>query len=232
MMDIKAQWRKLGEQFDAKASRERMLLAVAAVGGIILLGNSLLIEPASARVRQLQRQSEQQTMEANGLLAQGDGVRAQLQTDPDAERKVELGRLKHRLAEVESSLKALEDGFVPPAQMNSVLENLLASSGRVRLVSLKSVPPVNLAEPPKPKDQEKAPEPVPQIPSPLGLYKHGVELRLEGSYGDLYAWLAQLEANQKKLLWGEVRFAVTEYPRAVMMLTIYTLSTDKAWLAI
>ena len=231
-MDFRAQWQKLGAQFDAKVQRERMLIAVAAVGGVILLGNSFLVEPALARARQLQRQSEQQTMEANGLMAQADGIRAQLQMDPDAGRKAEIGQLKLRLAEVESSLKALEDGFVPPGQMNGVLENLLAGNGRVRLISLKSLAPTNLAEPPKPKDQEKAAEPVVQVPSPLGLYKHGVELRLEGSYGDLYAWLAQLESSQRKLLWGEVRFAVTEYPRAVMSLTVYTLSTDKAWLAI
>lgn len=231
-MDFRAQWQKLGAQFDAKVQRERMLIAVAAVGGVILLGNSFLVEPALARARQLQRQSEQQTMEANGLMAQADGIRAQLQMDPDAGRKAEIGQLKVRLAEVESSLKALEDGFVPPGQMNGVLENLLAGNGRVRLISLKSLAPTNLAEPPKPKDQEKAAEPVVQVPSPLGLYKHGVELRLEGSYGDLYAWLAQLESSQRKLLWGEVRFAVTEYPRAVMSLTVYTLSTDKAWLAI
>lgn len=231
-MDFRAQWQKLGAQFDAKVQRERMLIAVATVGGVILLGNSFLVEPASARARQLQRQSEQQTMEANGLMAQADGIRAQLQMDPDAGRKAEIGQLKVRLAEVENSLKALEDGFVPPGQMNGVLENLLAGNGRVRLISLKSLAPTNLAEPPKPKDQEKAAEPVVQVPSPLGLYKHGVELRLEGSYGDLYAWLAQLESSQRKLLWGEVRFAVTEYPRAVMSLTVYTLSTDKAWLAI
>jgi hypothetical protein len=29
-----------------------------------------------------------------------------------------------------------------------------------------------------------------------------------------------------------VRFTVVEHPRSVLSLTVYTLSTDKAWLAI
>ena len=231
-MDFKAKWQALGGRFDAKSKRERVLIAAAVVGGILLLGNALLVEPVSIKARQLQRQSELQSMETNGLLGQMAAVRAQLQADPDAGRKGEISQFRIRLSEIETALKALEDGFVPPSQMNGVLEDLLRSHGRVRLVSLKSMPPTNLAELPKAGEQDKSAEVRPAGPAPLGLYKHGVELKLEGSYADLYAWLAQVEAGQRKLLWGEVRFSVVEYPRAVMSLTVYTLSTDKAWLAI
>jgi len=231
-MDFKAKWQALGGRFDAKSKRERVLIAAAAVGGILLLGNALLVEPVSIKARQMQRQSELQSMETNGLLGQMAAVRAQLQADPDAGRKGEISQFRIRLGEIETALKALEDGFVPPSQMNGVLEDLLRSHGRVRLISLKSMPPTNLAEPPKAGEPDKSAEVRPAGPAPLGLYKHGVELKLEGSYADLYAWLAQVEAGQRKLLWGEVRFSVVEYPRAVMSLTVYTLSTDKVWLAI
>lgn len=232
MNAIKARWQALGAKFDAKAQRERLLLAVAAVGGVWLLGNSLLVDPALAKVRQTKAAVAQQEGELATVQAQTGVVRGQLQADPDAGRKADIARLNVRLKELEGDLKALEDRFIPPEQMNGLLESLLSNNARLRLVSLKSLAPTNLAEAAKAKVTEKAPENPVQVANPLGLYKHGVELRLEGSYADLYAWLAQLESNQKKILWGDVRFVVTEHPRSVMTLVVYTLSTDKAWLSI
>lgn len=228
MNAIKVRWQKLGAVFDAKAQRERLLLAVVAVGGVLLLGNSLFVDPTLAKVRQVKTHLAQQDAELSTVQSQTNVVRGQLQADPDAARKADIVRLNARLQELERDLKALEDRFVPPEQMNSLLDSLLSNNARLRLLSLKSLAPVNLADAVKVKTTENA---VP-VANPLGLYKHGVELRLEGSYADLYTWLAQLETSQKKILWGDVRFVVTEHPRSVMTLVVYTLSTDKAWLSI
>lgn len=224
------QWQKLGQRFDAHTARERVLLAAAAVGGVVLLGNLLFIDPVLGRSRQLQRQTEQQRQEGQTLAAQMGALKAQLQVDPDAGKKAEVARLRSDLAAVEAELKALEGDFVPPERMNALLDQLLANQPRLRLLSLKSLPPENLAAPSATKAPGEAVASL--VEAPLGLYKHGVELRLEGGYADLHAWLAQVEASTQKLLWGDVRFSVVEHPRAQLSLTVYTLSTDKRWLAI
>lgn len=231
MSALSTQWKQLGARFDAYSQRERALLAAALILGTLLLGNSLLVDPNFARAKIAQRLGEQQAMEATSLESQITVTKAQLQVDPDAGRKAEVARLKAVLATVENNLKALEGGLVPPEQMNSLLEQLLASNTRLRLVSLKSLAPINLAAAGKTEEAAKLPLPAAQTKE-LGLYKHGVEIRLEGSYADLYAWMSQLESTQRKLLWGDVRFTVVEHPRSVLSLTVYTLSTDKAWLAI
>ena len=231
MSALSTQWKQLGARFDAYSQRERALLAAALILGTLLLGNSLLVDPNFARAKIAQRLGEQQAMEATSLESQITVTKAQLQVDPDAGRKAEVARLKAVLATVENNLKALEGGLVPPEQMNSLLEQLLSSNTRLRLVSLKSLAPINLAAAGKTEEAGKLPLPAAQ-PNELGLYKHGVEIRLEGSYADLYAWMSQLESTQRKLLWGDVRFTVVEHPRSVLSLTVYTLSTDKAWLAI
>lgn len=231
MSALSTQWKQLGARFDAYSQRERALLAAALILGTLLLGNSLLVDPNFARAKIAQRLGEQQAMEATSLESQITVTKAQLQVDPDAGRKAEVARLKAVLATVENNLKALEGGLVPPEQMNSLLEQLLASNTRLRLVSLKSLAPINLAAAGKTEEAAKLPLPAAQAKE-LGLYKHGVEIRLEGSYADLYAWMSQLESTQRKLLWGDVRFTVVEHPRSVLSLTVYTLSTDKAWLAI
>lgn len=226
MKALKDGFQKMGSRFDAYSQRERAMLAAALVGGVVLLGNALLIDPNFARARAAQKLGDQQRMETSGLEPLVISTKAQLQVDPDAGRKAEIARLMAELSGVEAKLKALESSLVPPEQMNALLEQLLSSHARLRLVSLKSMPPVNLAKSGKPDEIEKLPK------DALGLYKHGVEIRLEGSYADLYGWLSQLEKTQRKLLWGDVRFTVVEHPRSVLALTVYTLSTDKAWLAI
>lgn len=230
MSDLQAQWKKLGTRFDAFSQRERALLAAAVVGGVLLIGFTLLIDPNLARARIADRLAAQQAGDVQSAQSQLQTLQAQLKVDPDAGRKAEIGRLKGELVNVENALRNLEGGLVAPERMNAVLERLLAGNAGLRLLSLKSLPPVNLADTgAKPADGE-ATSPAGKLM--LGLYKHGVEIRVEGSYAELYAWLTQLENAPEKILWGDARLQVTDHPRSVMSVTIYTLSTDKAWLAI
>lgn len=249
MKMLREKWQLAGQSFDAKTPRERALLAVAVIVGTVLLGNMLLLDPLLVRSRQVQKQIDQQKQEAQMLTEQAALLTEQVRSDPDAVKKTKANHLRADLAGIESELNALAVSFVPPEEMDGLLENLLAGYPRLRLVSLKSLPPVNLAEAgsadtPAPAgrggaaipnrssgaETERVRPPAPS--SNVGLFRHGVEIQLEGSYRDLHAWLAQMETAQQKLLWGGLRFSVVEYPRARIVLTVYTLSTDKAWLAI
>ena len=64
-----------------------------------------------------------------------------------------------------------------------------------------------------------------------GLYKHGVELRLEGGYAELADYLARLEKLPQKLLWSNASLSADKHPKLVLTLTVFTLSLDRAWLA-
>ena len=64
------------------------------------------------------------------------------------------------------------------------------------------------------------------------LWRHGVELVLEGSFSELEAYLAALESLPRRLQHGEMRLEVGQYPTATLTLKLYTLSLDKTWLQI
>lgn len=228
MNELKQQWEKLAVRFNAYSQRERTLLAAAVIGGVLLIGFSLLIDPNLTRARIAERLAQQQKNDVLGVEAQLQSLKAQLQVDPDAGRKAEIEKLRNELQRVESAVRNLEGGLVAPEKMNVVLERLLAGNSNLRLLSLKSLAPVNLADAGKASDEDGKIAPS----SMLALYRHGVEVRLEGTYADLHGWLSQLENTQEKILWGDVRLQVTEHPRSVLSLVIFTLSTDKAWLAI
>jgi hypothetical protein len=63
----------------------------------------------------------------------------------------------------------------------------------------------------------------------LPLYRHGVALSVEGSYGDLLAYLQALEALPHKLLWGPLTLDVEHHPQVLLKLEVYTLSLQAEW---
>lgn len=78
----------------------------------------------------------------------------------------------------------------------------------------------------------REPQPATADAGASGLYRHGVELELEGSYGELLAYLRAIEALPQRVLWGGVALKVVQHPTAVMTLRVYTLSRERHWLEI
>lgn len=63
------------------------------------------------------------------------------------------------------------------------------------------------------------------------LYRHGVEITVEGQYADLMGYLSALEGLPgPRLLWGGIKLKVEKHPTVQLSLTVYTLSLDQAWL--
>lgn len=218
-------WRGLAARFDGLARRERAMVAAAAIGGVLLGGQTLLVDPVSSRNASLRQDIERQRGELAALQVQLVTQEALLRADPDAGKKAEVAALQESLRHADRQLEALEAGLVQPERMNAVLENLLRRHPGLRLVSFKTLPPEPLLEP-SAKDDAKAPA------RDFNVFRHGVEIRLEGGFADLHAYVAQLEQGPQKFLWGEMSLAVTEYPKSQLTLVVYTLGSDKAWLAI
>lgn len=223
-------WKMLAGRYSALLPRERRIVALALLIGPALLFYLLLLEPEFKRVARLKATVIGTQQNLNDLQAQTATLRDQLQQDPDAAKKAELAKLRAEVGGADEKLKKLEESLVPPEQMNATLERLLARQPNLQLLSLKTLEPESVVPPAKvdPKAEGAA---APQARG-FDLYRHGIELRLEGNYVDLHAYLAQLEREQKKLLWGRLQLEVVQYPKAHMTLVVYTLSSDKAWLAL
>lgn len=226
MKSVHEAWKRLSARYSAMSPRERRLVAAAAVLGPLLVGNTLLVDPAFNRAGILRRSIEQQQASAADLQAQAANLRIQLQADPDAPKKSELAALKGQVAMVDERLKQLQDTLVAPEEMNALLERLLARHAGIRLISLKTLAPESIF--PRPAATDGKPTPRRQF----DIYRHAVELRLEGSYLDLLAYVDQLEKADRKILWSSLQFSVIEHPRSQLTLVVYTLGSDKAWLSI
>jgi MSHA biogenesis protein MshJ len=219
--------------------RERILVAIGLVLGPMLLVNTLLLEPAANKAKAARQALRQADLTRNDLVNQLVALQAALQNSPDVALKAELQKISDSGADSNARLSSLRKSLVSPAEMSGMLEQLLARHPGLRLVGLRTLPPESLlpkaAAPDTPEAKKIAEEKstgASRTGPAFDLFRHGVEVKLEGGFADFYGYLAQLERQEKRLLWGSLRFEVVEHPKARLTLVIYTLSTDKAWLSL
>ncbi len=226
-MSLRSSWDSLNQRYAALSRRERILVALAVVLGPLLIGHSLFVDPQNARLKGMQNTVATEEATVARLQAEASSLQQQLAIDPDAGRKADLAALIAERDKLDGQLRQFSTVLVRPEEMNGLLGNLLVRNAGLRLVSLKTLAPQSVLPVVDAKDAATKP-----AERSFDLYRHGVEIRLEGSYGQLQAYMAQLEKLQQKLLWGKLDYRVIDYPRAELTLVVYTLSPDRTWLAL
>ena len=218
----------LAEKFDALAKRERYLVAVALLGGVLLLGWTTIVDPARSRSRVAERAIVEQRAQLATLAAQLQAL--QTGPNPEALAAAELVEIKQQIKALYERYAALGGSLVAPQQVAGLLEEMLGGKSNLRLLSLRTLPVAPVLE-----TKERAPAAAvnpPAAAAPAGLYKHGVEIRLEGGYAELADYLQRLEKSPQKLLWSSVSLSAENHPKLVLTLTVFTLSLDRTWLIV
>lgn len=213
-------------KYDALVLRERRLVALALLGGVLLVGWSMAIDPAFSRLRIAERGIAEQRAQLASLQTQ-TAILQSPDHDPDVRARAELAALKAQLSGLRERLSTVENALVPPQRMTGLLEEILGRRSGLHLLSLHTVSVKPVLE-----KNEGAESASPTKTVAGGLYKHGVEIKLEGSYAELADYLARLEKSPQKLLWSSATLSAEKHPRLVLTLTVFTLSLDKAWLIV
>lgn len=271
MKNLRQRWNAVSAKLDAMSLRERVLVFTAVTGLILFLIYTMAVEPLLVRQSALQAQIRQQQNQISGIDAETVGKAQSFVADPDAETRARLEQAQAEINRIGASLLAVQKGLVAPQKIAPLLENMLRGNGKLRLLSLKSLPvtgmnaaaagatvapaapaaaaaaqaaePANPANPPNPAGAPVAALATVAAPAvPAGgaaapavkprelLYRHGVEIVLEGSYLDMISYMQGLEALPVQLFWGGARLDAEHYPQARLTLTLYTLSLDEKWM--
>ncbi len=216
---------QLAAKYDTLPQRERKLVAVALVGGVLLLGWTMFVDPARERLRIAELGISEQGFQIAAVKSQMSVLQSPRQ-NAEASARAELDRLTQQRREQNARLLSMEAALVPPQRMSGLLEDMLGRKSGLRLVSLRTLPMAPLA------DKKDGPEAARVARPASELYRHGVEIKLEGGYAELTDYLARLEAAPQKLLWNSVSLNAEKYPTLVLTLTVFTLSLDRAWLIV
>lgn len=234
---MKQYWERIRGAIDDMSLRERAMIFVAAAFVVIELMNVGLLDPLLARQKVMSAQVVQQQEKMKELQAQIQSLLQARRDDEHSPLREHLAQLKQQLQEQDNYLQSRRDRLIAPDKMAGLLRQVLEKDGRLQLVELKTLPVSLLIEKPtidtaaqstvvNPASGQKQPDSQRQI------YKHGVSITVRGGYLDLMRYITALENMPVQMFWGEVNLSVEKYPDAVFMLTVYTLSLDKTWLAV
>jgi MSHA biogenesis protein MshJ len=235
---MKQYWQRLAARIDARTARERLLIFAMAASILIMLINAFVLQGQLDRQQQLSRrikQDQARLAEVQGEIRQKSQIHA---ADPDAENRKRLQIAKQQLAQMHRALGDMQKGLVSPDKMAELLEGILRQNARLRLISLKTLPASALNDATVLEQSDKGKISLIEkdrggaVQSMNAIYKHGVELVVQGSYPEIAAYLADLERMPWQLFWSKAVLDVEEYPKATLTLTLYTLSLDKRWLNI
>jgi MSHA biogenesis protein MshJ len=206
----------------------------------VFAGHTFVLAPQDVKQASLRDQIAQQ----NAAMAVIDGeITARVQgsqVDPDAPARARLNAMQQEMAQLGGQLLALEHGLVPPERMGPLLDGILRANGRLKLVSMRTLPAEPLAGPgpaPVSAPVSAAIAAAPAAPSiaaasgdvPL-LYRHGVEVTVRGNYLDMVDYMSALDAMPTRMFWGRAQLDVETYPAARLTLTLHTLSLDRQWM--
>lgn len=222
-------WTRTRSRYLALARRERALILAAALVLIVGLGLLLFVEPALKQRALWQRQITQQRAELAALQPQVAALQHR-QRNPDAATRAQLEALRQQMQLTDGEFAQLQRALVPPQDMGRLLEGLLQQHRGLQLIGLRSVPvnPVSeLMSAPKPAGaaSQAAAKDAPRD----WLYRHGVEITVQGNYADLQAYLAALERLPRRVYWGELTIDAQGWPATVMTVTVYTISLEPTW---
>ncbi len=208
--------KRYADRVDAMSLRERVLIFLAIAVVLVALADSALFEPILKRqkvnsLRIQQQQDEIRTMQAQvQVYAQarsGEGANAARQRFE--KRRAELAALDREIAEKHR-------GLVTSERMAKMLSEILRRNPDIELLSLRTLAATGVAS----------------APSGSGLYRHGIEIAVAGSYFKTLNYVGQLERLPAKIFWGNMELQAGAYPKVTLKVTLYTLSPEKTWLFI
>lgn len=217
---MKLWWRDLLDRIDALSLRERVMVLLAALLLIGVLWDTVLMRPVDRSRKRMEPEVVALRAEVQRLDRTIAELAEQRGSDPNAALRAQLQQERTGIADLDGQLGGLTSGLIAPEQMVQVLDQVLDRSKPLDLVALRTLPAEPLASL------------VPGEALPSQIFRHGVEIELEGSYLDLLAYLRALDQLQWRFYWQTLELDVTAHPRIRVKLTAYTLGQEEAWIGV
>ena len=214
------------DRIDALSLRERALVFLAAAAVLFLTYDTFLLEPLLKRQKSLFEATQLRQAAVTGIEQQIQAVLQRRSDDPDAANRAAQKQLQDELALLDAKLAQRQSRLVPADRMVRLLEAMLRDKRQLQVLSLRSAPPVELGG--KVGAAAAAPQPGAAAMAERGLYRHGIELALRGTYPDLLDYVAALEAYRDKFYLGASSLSANGVD-ATLTLSLYTISLSSTW---
>jgi MSHA biogenesis protein MshJ len=212
-------------RYERLTRRERGLAIAAATTLILGLGHLLLVDPVAKRRAALERQITTQQAERDALrVSMAGGAH-----DRNTALRSQLDTLRTQLRATDREFDAIRNGLVQPQHMGALLQSLLTEHRGLQLLGLRSLRVTPVGAPAAIEAKPVGAPPAASTTNDAWLFRHGVEIRVQGSYADMVGYLQALENLPRRVHWGDLEIDARRHPVNVMTVTIYTVSLEKSW---
>lgn len=216
---MNAALKRYADRIDALTLRERSLIFAAATAILVLLAKVALIDPLLSQQRRLGQEVAANQKAIGTTQLQIQQLAAGEQSDPHRALRERVASLRTALESLEADIAEEQRRFTDPERMRPILEEMLSARSGLALVEMKTLP-VTILGPTAGAGKSSA-----------GIFRHGVEVTVQGRYLDLHGYLTALESLPTRLYWGKATLTA-DYPVATLKVTIYTLSVERAWIVV
>lgn len=202
-------------RLDGLSVRERMLIFITVLAVSATVWHLVLMEP-------LLRQADAARAEISATRVRIEAANQSLQDQVlqlaqlDTTNQTRFALIQQRIEQVDERLAEYSGQLIDPAEMAFVLESVLKSQSGLRLKRIR-----NLGAEALTADDEN---------DSVILYRHGLEIEVEGSYLDCLAYLEEIEALPWRFYWQFLELDVLDYPRNRIRIEVSTLSLDEEWI--
>lgn len=218
---------ELRQKIDARNIRERSLLFLCVLAVVFLLWNLLVQSSLDKSEQALNTQLKDLKTQRQSLETQVTAISQALATDPNLEQKNHIAQLKSQISALDTQLGGLSQGLVSADDLPGILQEMLAKTSTLTLTHVQTLPveelPLTFATQVENAEAEEV---------SAGIFKHGVVLRVSGSYFQLLEFLHLLETSSWRFYWEQLDYRVTTYPNADILLRVYTLGAEKGRLGV
>ncbi len=218
-------------RFDALSQRERLLVALTLVALLLFAWWLLVYEAVVPQTRSLQQSSQRAEGELQALRAARDGIRRRLDQGVHREQRARVEALQQELARLRRQLEEGTEDLVSPQEMFALMRQMIDAAPKLRLLELRrsAVDPLFRSDN---QDAAATGKTVEEDEARPTLYRHRMQVRLQGRYADILAWLQQLEGLPWQLMWNRVELKTGDYPQIEIALTLSTVSASRAWVGL
>jgi MSHA biogenesis protein MshJ len=232
--------RRLELRLDRLSVRERVLVLGACLGVVFVLVDTVALRPLTHAAALAAEARASVADQSESLEARARELEAALAADPHRGTREEVVRLEAEAAALDARLGGRTADLVSPDRMAALLEDLLASSPAGRVTHLEALAPEPLFTPEPPVDGPGRGAATPGTAATTagvaaargGFFRHGMRVELRATFQETLAFLRVLESLPAGLLFGRLTYEVEQYPRARVVLEVYTLGAREGWLGV
>ncbi len=215
-----------GERIDALNLRERALVFAGVLGVLLVLAINFLFPSLQAEQKRLESELKVKREQTRVLYAQMEGMAKTAQRDTEAEARARIAELKTKLRAIEGPAAPGAQQLVTPREMVRLVREVLARNQALQLVRLENLPATAMVQ-----TAAAAPGAAASLDAIGGqIYRHGLRIKVRGSYRDIARYVQVLESLPWRVFWGEMQLETQRYPVSELTLVLYTLSPSPEWI--